>query len=117
MLGKRAANKKIKQAVFDAGLQTPVKGSRIYATLKGVFDAGIKVPVSKDVFPSEDRLKGKHITTYFKSSKSKEQFAKYKKDKANPEELEKDFEQLKKKITQNNLNQKNKKHKESTTSP
>lgn len=61
ILGKKAAKINVKEVVLDAGLHPSTKGSRIYALAKGVLDSGIKVPVSEEVFPSEDRIKGKHI--------------------------------------------------------
>lgn len=62
LAGKKAKEKSIKEAVLDFGLQTSTKGSRIYAALKGVLDSGINVPHSKDILPSDDRIKGKHIS-------------------------------------------------------
>ena len=59
--GNLAIDKKVKKAVLDLGLQLPKKGGRTYAVLKGIIDAGIKVPASKEIFPSEDRLSGKHL--------------------------------------------------------
>jgi len=61
ILGKKAAKINVKEVVLDAGLNPSTKGSRIYALAKGVLDSGIKVPISEEVFPSEDRIKGKHI--------------------------------------------------------
>ena len=52
------------------------KGSRIYAALKGVIDSGVNVPHTPDILPSEDRIRGKHIS----------------------EDLEKIFEEIKNKI-------------------
>lgn len=62
--GKLALSKGVKSAILDLGLQTPVKGSRLYAALKGVVDAGLKIPCSEDIFPSMDRIEGKHIASY-----------------------------------------------------
>lgn len=59
--GKQAQSKKVKEAVLDIGLQSPKKGGRIYSALKGVVDSGLKIPVNEEIFPSEDRLLGKHI--------------------------------------------------------
>lgn len=59
--GKKALEKNIKEAILDIGLQTPIKGSRIYAALKGVIDAGINVPHGDDIFPAPERLSGKHL--------------------------------------------------------
>jgi len=76
LAGKRAKDKKIENVVLDSGLQSSTKGSRLYAALKGVLDSGINVPHSKDILPTEDRIKGKHIS----------------------EEVVKKFEDVKKKI-------------------
>lgn len=62
LAGKKAKDKKIEEAILDLGLQTPTKGSRVYAALKGVLDSGIKIPHSKEVLPNDDRIKGKHIS-------------------------------------------------------
>ena len=61
LAGKKALQKKIKEAILDTGLQTSTKGSRIYAALKGVVDAGVNIPHSKDILPEEKRIKGSHI--------------------------------------------------------
>ena len=39
----------------------PTKGSRIFASLKGILDAGIDIPHNEEVLPSEERIKGEHI--------------------------------------------------------
>ena len=62
LAGKKAKTKNIKEAVLDMGLQTSTKGSRIYAALKGVLDSGINVPHSKDILPSDERIRGEHIS-------------------------------------------------------
>lgn len=78
--GKKAKEKNIEEAVLDTGLQTLTKGSRIYATLKGVIDAGINVPHSPEIFPLNERLTGHHI------------------QKINNQELANKFEEIKSKI-------------------
>jgi len=98
LLGKKAAAKKVKGAIVDVGLQTPVAGSRLYAAVKGAVDAGLKVPVSEEVFPPDDRLTGKSITSFFESSKDKLQFAGYKKQNLDLKKFQADFDALKKKI-------------------
>ncbi len=62
LIGKKAAEKKISEAILDTGLYPSTKGSRIYAVAKGVIDAGLKLPISEDILPSEERVKGKHIS-------------------------------------------------------
>jgi large subunit ribosomal protein L18 len=61
LAGQRAKQAGVEQAVLDLGRNTPHKGGRIFAALKGVVDAGIDVPHDEDVLPDEDRIKGGHI--------------------------------------------------------
>lgn len=61
LAGREAQSKKITEAILDLGLQTPNKGGRLYAALKGVVDAGIKIPVNEEIFPTEERIQGKHL--------------------------------------------------------
>jgi len=70
LLGKRALEQGIKEAVLDVGLYPSTKGSRIYAVVKGARDAGLAVPCSEDVFPTEDRIRGEHIATHVKKFKN-----------------------------------------------
>ncbi|MEM5834400.1 MAG: 50S ribosomal protein L18 [Candidatus Aenigmatarchaeota archaeon] len=82
LLGKRALEKGIKEAILDLGLSPSTKGSRIYACVKGALDAGLKVRVSEEVLPSEERIKGMHISNYLEKFKN----------------IPEDFEKMKKKI-------------------
>lgn len=59
--GVEGKKKGVNEAVLDIGLRRPVKGSIVFAALKGAVDAGLKIPYSKEVLPSEDRLEGKHL--------------------------------------------------------
>jgi large subunit ribosomal protein L18 len=61
LLGKKAGKAKCSEAILDIGLQKSVKGSRIYAGLKGCIDSGIAIPHSDEILPSDDRINGKHI--------------------------------------------------------
>ena len=92
LLGKKAAEKGVKKAVLDLGFHPSVKGSRIYAVLKGLLDAGIDIPSSDTVVPHEERISGKHILGYF-AKKPKGHFT-----KGNAAKLGEDFEAIKKKI-------------------
>ena len=76
ILGRKAKENKINDAVLDLGLQTSTKGNKLYALLKGAIDGGLNVNCSKDVIPSNERIMGKHIS----------------------ENVVKDFESLKNKI-------------------
>lgn len=61
LIGKRAIEKGLKEAILDIGLYPSTKESRIYACVKGALDAGLKIPVSEEVLPSEERIRGEHI--------------------------------------------------------
>ncbi len=93
LLGKKAKAQKIKKAVLDTGLYVSVKGSRIYACLKGVIDAGVEVPCDTSILPTDERVSGKHIDTYRKKAKG-HQFSKTAQDL----NIEKEFAATKQKI-------------------
>jgi large subunit ribosomal protein L18 len=61
LAGKRARDKGIEECVLDIGRNVPVKGSKVFATLKGAIDAGVKCPLNEEKIPNEDRLMGKHL--------------------------------------------------------
>ena len=61
LAGKKAVEAGIMEGVFDLGRQVPVKGSKVFAAIKGVHDAGVKCYVSKEKLPDESRILGKHI--------------------------------------------------------
>ncbi len=61
LAGKLALQRDIKEAVLDIGRYPAVRGSRLFAALKGMLDAGVAIPHGEDIFPPEDRLKGEHL--------------------------------------------------------
>lgn len=68
ILGLKAKSKNIKEAVLDLGLARSVKGSILYAALKGATESGLNVPHSKDILPEEKRIASKEG---FKEAKEK----------------------------------------------
>ena len=44
--------------IMDLGMARTIKGSRIFAVIKGLIDSGLDIPANEKVFPSEDRLMG-----------------------------------------------------------
>lgn len=94
LIGKKAQEKKVKEAVLDLGLQTAAKGGRIYALVKGAIDAGFDLGMEGEIFPSEERINGLHITNYAQKAAGN-QFAKTKTNAAN---ISKQFDTIKKKI-------------------
>jgi large subunit ribosomal protein L18 len=66
LAGLRADARGLKHAVLDVGLHPPVRGSRLYAALKGALDAGMEIPHNPEVLPDEGRLAGEHIVASYK---------------------------------------------------
>ncbi|MFW9845202.1 MAG: 50S ribosomal protein L18 [Candidatus Thorarchaeota archaeon] len=61
LAGLRAKARGVDAAVLDVGLHPPVRGSKVYAALKGAIDAGIEIDHKPDVLPDEARLSGEHV--------------------------------------------------------
>ena len=74
--GKKALKNNINEVIIDLGLQKAIPKSRLYSAIKGCIDAGLQIPHDSKIFPSEERIKGKHIN----------------------KDIEKKFEETKKKI-------------------
>lgn len=72
LCGKKTVDANIKTAILDLGLSPIVRGSKIFAAVKGVRDAGLDVPVDEAMLPSEARLSGEHA----KSKDIKQDFEK-----------------------------------------
>ena len=68
LAGKRAVKNNIKNTVLDIGLQKPVKGSKVFASLKGTIEAGVSTPHDKDMLPTDDRVMGAHISKEIEKS-------------------------------------------------
>jgi large subunit ribosomal protein L18 len=98
MIAKKA---KGKEAILDLGLQSPIKGGKLYAALKGAIDGGLNVKADESIFPSKERIEGKHISDYAKSlseEEFKKQFSLNIKNKADVKNFEKVFKEIKEKI-------------------
>jgi large subunit ribosomal protein L18 len=100
LCGLKAKAKGITETILDIGLNSPSKGAKVFATLKGVLDAGIEVPHSEEKLPDEKRIKGEHIAEYAKNLASNQEeyqskFSKYLAQKLSPEDLPKNFEKTK----------------------
>ncbi len=106
LAGYRALQKGVKEAVLDIGLHEPVKGSRVFAVLKGALDAGLEIPHSEEILPETERIIGNHIAQWAAELKASNpdfynrQFSEYLKRGFNPEDLPSHFEEVKSKIEQ-----------------
>lgn len=96
LIGKKALEKGISEAILDIGLRSPTKGARVFAVLRGAVEAGLKVPHSEEILPDDSRILGKHIAEYYKEHPEK--FSEYEKRGLSPERLPEHVEELKAKI-------------------
>jgi len=88
-LGKKAKQNEVKKAILDIGLKQPIKGSNIFACLKGALDAGLEIAHSPKILPKEDRINGKSLTANNKD----ERYA----------HIQEKFQEIKNKITQGDV--------------
>lgn len=103
LIGKRAKEKGVENAILDIGLSARGPGSRIFAAAKGALNAGLAIPIGKEVLPADDRIHGNHIATYSKLVSSepevyKKKFAVYLKNNLKPEDVESNFTTVEAKI-------------------
>jgi len=102
LAGLKAKKAGVKRALLDVGVRKPKVGGKFYAGLKGVLDAGVEIPCGEGIFPDENRIKGKHIASYWKMiGDEKEQirrFSQYLKRGLTPEKLPEHLEEVKKSI-------------------
>jgi len=101
LCGKKALAKDINAAVLDIGLKPSVKGSKVFAALKGAVDAGLEVPHGDSIIPDENRISGEHIAEYAKllnEEDLKKRFSQYLKRGLQPVDLPNHFEEIKNKI-------------------
>jgi len=103
LCGYRALKRNVKKAILDIGLQTPSKGARVFAVMKGCIDAGIEIPHGEEILPSEERIRGQHISDYASMLSStpevySKRFSEYLSRGLRPENIVEHFSAVKKKI-------------------
>jgi len=104
LIGRKALNNGIKEAILDIGLYKPSRGARVFAVLKGALDAGLYIPHNEIVLPVEERLTGKHIALYYdrlnleEIESKKQEFSTYKSLNISSKNIVKHFEDVKSKI-------------------
>ena len=65
LFGKIILEKKLKEPIIDFGMLRTLHKSKIYSFLKGIIDSGIKIQCDKEIFPEEERIKGKSLKEDF----------------------------------------------------
>lgn len=103
LCGCRAIVHGVKKAVLDIGLQSPSRGSRVFAVLKGALDAGMLVPHEGKILPDEKRICGEHVVDYANQLSSnpdayQKMFSKQLSKGLRPEQLSEHFSLTKEKI-------------------
>jgi large subunit ribosomal protein L18 len=103
LCGYRAVARGVKKAVLDIGLQSPSRGARVFAALKGALDAGVTIPHGENVLPDEKRIHGQHIVDYANHLSSnpeeyQKRFSKYLAKGLRPEKLSEHFSLIREKI-------------------
>ncbi|MEW6222290.1 MAG: 50S ribosomal protein L18 [Candidatus Hadarchaeota archaeon] len=104
LCGVRALKAGVNECVLDIDNYNPVKGSKIFAVLKGALDAGLKIPHDEAVLPDESRIRGKHIADYAEELKQSSpdvyqaRFSKYISRGLPPEQLQEHFDVVKQSI-------------------
>jgi large subunit ribosomal protein L18 len=94
LIGYKAQEAGVEEAILDIGLNENRAGSRVYAALKGAVDSGLEVPCSEEVFPSDDRIRGTHI-----AGNTTSKYSQYEKRGLKAADLPAHFDEVKGKIT------------------
>jgi large subunit ribosomal protein L18 len=104
LAGFMAKKAGVHEAIVDLGVQTSIKGSSLYAAVKGAIDAGLHVNADKKAFPKEERIAGKHIEEYAKKlhkenhERYTKQFSSYLRSGFEPEKMQAHFSEVMKNI-------------------
>lgn len=104
--GKLAGKKGVSEFNADLGMQTPSKGSVVFAALKGAMDAGLKTNYTEEMI-TEDRVSGEVMAKYAASLKQSDPakygkvFSSYIKEGFAPENAADAFKAAKSKISAN----------------
>lgn len=67
LAGIKAKSKGIEAAILYTGVKNLAQGSRVAAAVKGLRDAGLNALADEEIFPSDQRLRGEHISKYLES--------------------------------------------------
>lgn len=101
LAAKKASGDVTSEVIADFGMCHALPKSRIFAAVKGALDGGANIIVDDKSLPDENRISGKVIMDYAKTSGKKNdgmQFSKVIKDGVKPENIVSDFESVKSKI-------------------
>ncbi|KXB06581.1 50S ribosomal protein L18 [candidate division MSBL1 archaeon SCGC-AAA382C18] len=101
LCGYRALEVGVKECVLDIDKFVASPQAKIFAVLKGALDAGLSISHDEDVLPSEERIRGEHISNYaedLEGEKYESQFSNYLENDLEPEDLPEHFKEVKEAI-------------------
>jgi large subunit ribosomal protein L18 len=64
LVGLRAREAGLDEAVLDIGLNTATPGNKVFAVQEGAIDAGLDIPHNESVLADWSRNRGEHIAAY-----------------------------------------------------
>jgi large subunit ribosomal protein L18 len=64
LVGLRAHESGLDEAVLDIGLNTATPGNKVFAVQEGAIDAGLDIPHNESVLADWSRNRGEHIAAY-----------------------------------------------------
>jgi len=79
LMGNKIKKENLEEPIIDFGMIRTIHKSKIYSFLKGLIDSGVRINVNEKIFPSQERMEGKHLK----------------------EDFTKNFEKIKSEITKN----------------
>ena len=65
LMGKQIIKEKKEAPIFDFGMITPVHKTKPFAFLKGIIDSGVKMTHNGNIFPEEEKIRGKYLKKDF----------------------------------------------------
>jgi large subunit ribosomal protein L18 len=101
LLGHRAKVAGVEGVIVDLGLQSPSKGTRTFAAVRGALDAGLEIACEEKILPDLARIRGEHIAKYAQQVLSSDPdrykmvFSSYLAADLKPENLPEHFNQVK----------------------
>lgn len=104
LVAKKALEKDIKEGIIDIGLRRVTKANKLFAAIKGMKDAGLGINLDPKMLPDEKRVQGAHIALYAQSLKKEKAdryqslFSGHLKKQIGPEDITKNFEEVKQKL-------------------
>jgi len=67
LMAKKISKEKLEKPIIDFGMARTLHKTKIYGFIKGLMDGGIHVSDKENIFPEEDRIKGKSLKKDFSS--------------------------------------------------